>query len=83
MNRFSREEALLAPQFAASLWGRLTRGPMQMTSYFMGKDMFMEVLEGERERLGDEFEVRAFTDTILRAGAVPMDMIPELLKKGG
>jgi len=83
VNRFSREEALLAPQFAASLWGRLTRGPMQMTSYFMGKDMFMEVLEGERERLGDEFEVRAFTDTILRAGAVPMDMIPELLEKGG
>jgi len=83
VNRFSREEALLAPQFAASLWGRLTRSPMQMTSYFMGKDMFMEVMEGERERLGDAFVVREFTDAILHAGAVPMDMIPELLKKEG
>lgn len=83
VSRFSREEALLAPQFAASLWGRLTRGPMQMTSYFMGKDMFMEVLEGERARLGEEFEIRAFTDTILQAGAIPVDMVPELLEGGG
>jgi hypothetical protein len=79
VNRFSEEEALLAPQFAKSLWGRLQRGPMQMTSYFVGKDMFAEILEAERERLGDDFVVRDFTDPILRAGAIPMDMIPELL----
>jgi hypothetical protein len=79
VSRFSEEEALLAPQFAKSLWGRLERGPMQMTSYFVGKDMFTKVLEAERARLGDAFEVRAFTDPILRAGAIPMDMIPELL----
>jgi uncharacterized protein (DUF885 family) len=79
VSRFSEEEALLAPQFAKSLWGRLERGPMQMTSYFVGKDMFAEILEAERERLGDDFQVKAFTDPILRAGAIPMDMIPELL----
>jgi uncharacterized protein (DUF885 family) len=78
--RFSRERSLLAPQFAASLWGRLQRGPMQMTSYFVGKDMFAEVLEAERERLGEEFRVRDFSDAILRAGAVPMEMIPEILQ---
>ena len=77
--RFSQEEALLAPQFAKSLWGRLQRGPMQMTSYFVGKDMFAEILEAERARLGDDFVVMDFTDPILRAGAIPMDMIPELL----
>jgi uncharacterized protein (DUF885 family) len=79
VSRFSEERALLAPQFAKSLFGRLQRGPMQMTSYFMGKDMFMEVLEGEMDRLGPDFEVQAFADTILNAGAVPMDMLPELL----
>jgi len=76
---FSKERALLAPQFAESLFGRLERGPMQMTSYFMGKGMFDEVLEGEMDRLGDRFDVRAFTDVILNAGAVPIDMIPSLL----
>jgi len=79
VTRFSEEEALLAPQFAQSLWGRLERGPMQMTSYFMGKDMFMEILHSEMQRLGDGFEVRAFSDVILNAGAVPMDMLPKLL----
>jgi uncharacterized protein (DUF885 family) len=76
---FSAEEALLAPQFAESLWGRLLRGPMQMTSYFMGKEMFKDVLEVEKARLGDDFELRHFNDVVLEAGAVPMDMIPELL----
>ena len=79
VRRFSEEEALLAPQFAESLFGRLQRGAMQMTSYFMGKDMFMEVLDAEMERLGDGFEMGVFDDVILDAGAVPMDMLPELL----
>jgi len=79
VRRFSEEEALLAPQFAESLFGRLQRGAMQMTSYFMGKDMFMEVLDAEMERLGDGFEMGVFDDVILNAGAVPIDMLPELL----
>ena len=82
VSRFSEERSLLAPQFAKSLFGRLQRGPMQMTSYFKGKDMFMEVLEEERERLGDGFDVGRFSDVILNAGAVPMDMLPELLAAG-
>jgi uncharacterized protein (DUF885 family) len=49
----------------------------------MGKDMFMEVLETEMERLGDEFDVQAFSDTILNAGAVHMDMLPSLFASAG
>jgi uncharacterized protein (DUF885 family) len=77
--RFSQEEALLAPQFAKSLWGRLERGPMQMTSYFMGGDHLQRILEAERVRLGEAFDVRAFNDSILQAGPVPFDLIPEVL----
>jgi hypothetical protein len=79
VDQFSRDRALLAPQFAKSLFGRLERGPMQMTSYFMGKDLFMDVLELEKERLGDAFDMKHFNDVILNAGAVPMDMLPSLL----
>ena len=77
--RFSQEEALLAPQFAKSLWGRLRQSPMQMTSYFLGADNLTRILGAEKERKGREFEVRAFGDAILQAGAVPFDMIPEVL----
>jgi uncharacterized protein (DUF885 family) len=81
--RFSTEEALVAPQFARSLWGRLERSPMQMTSYFLGADILRGILEAERERLGEDFDVRAFNDAILRAGPVPFDLIPEVVASGG
>jgi hypothetical protein len=80
--RFSQAEALLAPQFAKSLWGRLERGPMQMTSYFIGGDRFQKILEAERARLGEAFDIKAFNDAILRAGPVPFDLIPEVLAEG-
>ena len=80
--RFSQEEALLAPQFAESLWGRLERGPMQMTSYFLGGDRLRRILEAEQSRLGEAFEMRAFSDAILQAGPIPFDLIPEVLAGG-
>lgn len=77
--RFSEDESLLAPQFAKSLWGRLERSPMQMTSYFLGADRLTGILEAEEARLGEKFNVQAFNDAILQAGPVPFDLIPELL----
>ncbi len=79
--RFSEEESLLAPQFARSLWGRLRQSPMQMTSYFMGADRLTRILDAEKARLGEDFDVRAFNDAILRAGPVPFDLIPEVLEE--
>lgn len=81
--RFSRDEALVAPQFARSLWGRLERGPMQMTSYFLGGDILRRILEGEQERLGGDFDVRAFNDAVLRAGPVPFDLLEEVVAGEG
>ncbi len=77
--RFSVEESLVAPQFAKSLWGRLEGSPMQVTSYFLGADLLRRILEAEKERLGEGFDVRAFNDAILRVGPVPFDLIPEVL----
>jgi len=36
----------------------------------------------ERARLGEAFDMRAFSDAILRAGPVPFDLIPEVLAGG-
>lgn len=71
--KFSTETSLLAPQFAKSLWGRLQRSPMQITSYFYGGKLFAELWEKEKSRLGDEFNLKYFMDTIMKAGAIPID----------
>lgn len=78
--QFSTETSLLAPQFAKSLWGRLMRSPMQMTSYFLGGKQFTDLLAAEKKRQGDQFVLIDFMDTILRAGPIPIDEIPALLK---
>jgi uncharacterized protein (DUF885 family) len=70
---FSTETALLAPQFAKSLWGRLMRSPMQMTSYFYGGMQFRELQKAEKERLGDRFDLQLFMDTIMKTGPIPIE----------
>ena len=79
--RFSTETSLLAPQFAKSLWGRLLRGPMQMTSYFYGGKLFSDLYQSFVENGGDGFRQKDFLDGILRAGAIPIDEFYHLLDK--
>lgn len=77
---FSINTSLLAPQFAKSLWGRLMRSPIQITSYFLGYHMFHEVYEAEKKRRGKDFSVLNFMDTILHAGPIPIDEFPAIFK---
>ena len=71
--KFSEETSLLAPQFAKSLWGRITNSPMQLTSYFLGGKQFTELLESEKKRLGNAFDLKFFMDTIMQSGPIPID----------
>ena len=80
VHEFSVNTSLLAPQFAKSLWGRLMRSPMQITSYFLGTQKFTELYENERKRLGDKFRNIDFMDTVLRAGPIPLDEFPGIFK---
>ncbi|MBX2817752.1 MAG: DUF885 domain-containing protein [Saprospiraceae bacterium] len=79
--RFSTEEALLAPQFAKSLWGRLMRSPMQITSYFYGGVLFKEMYLQERQRAGDRFDLRIFMDTIMQIGPIPISEFSSIFKE--
>lgn len=78
--KFSTETSLLAPQFAKSLWGRIMRSPMQLTSYFWGGQQFKELSKRERERLGNRFELKRFMDTIMQAGPIPIDAFDALFQ---
>jgi Bacterial protein of unknown function (DUF885) len=71
--KFSEETSLLAPQFAKSLWGRITNSPMQLTSYFLGGKQFTQLLESEKKRLGKAFDLKFFMDTIMKSGPIPID----------
>lgn len=70
---FSTNTSLVAPQFAKSLWGRIMRSPMQLTSYFLGGAQFTDLLASEKERLGAQFNLTLFMDTIMKAGPIPID----------
>lgn len=70
---FSINTSLLAPQFAKSLWGRISQRPMQVISYFVGGQQFSELYDYERLRLGNDFNLKAFMDTILTIGPIPTD----------
>ena len=71
--KFSTETSLLAPQFAKSLWGRIERSPMQITSYYWGGAQFTDLLNKEKERLGSTFDLKQFMDTIMIAGPIPVE----------
>ncbi len=71
--QFSTETSLVAPQFAKSLWYRLMRSPMQLTSYFLGGAQFSALMQAEKERLGDAFDLTFFMDTIMKSGPIPID----------
>ncbi|MFT6826939.1 MAG: hypothetical protein ACI9Z3_000518 [Roseivirga sp.] len=70
---FSTNTSLVAPQFAKSLWGRLMSSPMQLTSYFLGGAQFTALLVAEKERLGSQFNLTLFMDTIMKAGPIPIE----------
>ena len=77
----SIETALLAPQFAKSLWGRIMRSPMQLTSYFWGGHQFKELMVIEKERLGENFDLKFFMDTIMKTGPIPIDEFLTIFKE--
>ncbi len=79
VNEFAVKEGLLPPQFALNLWDRVMASPLQLVSYFMGFKKFSEVLEIEKKRLGGDFDLHKFCDSVLRAGAVSIEFMPSLL----
>ena len=62
---------------------RYTYTPGYQLSYLLGKVLILGLREEERRRLGGDFSLRGFHDTLLRNGSVPISFHRRLLRGGG
>mgnify|MGYP000462153870 CR=1 FL=1 len=55
--------------------------PGQATSYMVGQTRWVATRERARAALGDRFDIRAFHDTALAAGAMPIDVLGSMIDR--
>ncbi len=58
---------------------RYTYTPTYQLSYLLGKVLLLQLREDERRRLGGRFSLKAFHDTLLRNGSLPVSFHRRLL----
>ncbi len=62
---------------------RYTYTPGYQLSYLLGKVLILGLREEERRRLGGEFSLKGFHDTLLRNGSLPISFHRRLLRAAG
>ena len=53
--------------------------PSQATAYKIGMIKILELREKAKKQLGEKFDLRQFHEVILTNGAVPLDILEELV----
>jgi uncharacterized protein (DUF885 family) len=60
---------------------RYTYTPTYQLSYLLGKVLLLQLRADEQQRLGDRFDLRAFHDTLLNNGSLPISFHRRLLRE--
>ena len=55
--------------------------PSQATAYKIGMNKILELRENARKKLGDKFDIKEFHDVVLTNGAVPLNVLEELVNE--
>jgi uncharacterized protein (DUF885 family) len=77
--QYFRENGLLSVRDATKEVERYFNNPGQATSYMIGQLKILELRDRARQQLGDRFDIRDFHATVLENGAVPLDILEELV----
>jgi uncharacterized protein (DUF885 family) len=77
--RYFRENGLLSERDATKEVERYFNNPGQATSYMIGQLKILELRDRARQALGDRFDIRDFHAVVLENGAVPLDILEELV----
>ena len=72
---YFKENAAVTDQQARSEIQRYIVMPGQATAYKIGMIKILELREHAREELGDDFDIKAFHDTVLGGGALPLEIL--------
>ncbi len=73
------DNALLSERDATKEVERYFNWPGQATSYMIGQLKIFELRDKARQALGDRFDIRDFHAVVLENGAVPLDVLEELV----
>ncbi len=55
--------------------------PSQATAYKVGMNKILELRENAKVKLGDKFDIREFHDVVLVNGAVPLNVLEEMVEE--
>ena len=73
------QNALLSERDATKEVERYFNWPGQATSYMIGQLKILELRDKARRELGDRFDIREFHGVVLENGAVPLDVLEDLV----
>jgi uncharacterized protein (DUF885 family) len=77
--QYFADNALLSRRDATKEVERYFNWPGQATSYMIGQLKILELRDRARAELGDRFDIREFHGVVLENGAVPLDVLEELV----
>jgi uncharacterized protein (DUF885 family) len=78
---FMTEHSALAPNNIANEIDRYIVWPGQALAYKAGQLELLRLRAAARDRLGARFDIRAFHDTVLASGAVPLRVLSENVER--
>ena len=76
---YFRQNALLSERDSKKEVERYINNPGQATSYMIGQLKILELRDRARKALGDRFDIRDFHAVVLENGAVPLDVLDDLV----